>query len=110
MRPRTFAPVLSLALLLAVAACGRDGDSDDNHGPERAETRPTASVPGTPILPLNRILAIAGKAAPGEVVRIELEREHGREVYKLRVLTERGRMIELEIDATSGAILEQEAE
>lgn len=110
MRPRILAPCLSLVLLLAGAACDRGGDSDDDRGSERAETRPAGSIPGAPILPLNRILAIAAKAAPGEVVRIELESDHGREIYKLRVLTERGRMIELEIDAASGAILEQEAE
>lgn len=106
MRPRTLVPCLSVALLLACVACDR-GRAPDG-APERDVAPP--SSPGAGLLPLSRILTIAGKAAPGEVVRVELEREHGREIYKLKVLNERGRIIELEIDAASGAILEQEAE
>jgi uncharacterized membrane protein YkoI len=60
------------------------------------------------ILPLSEILAAAGAARPGHVIEVELERENGRWIYDLEVLSPEGLLYELEIDAASGSVLEIE--
>ena len=60
------------------------------------------------ILPLSRILAIAGEQAPGDVLRIELDRERGALVYEVKILARDGRVREVKIDAKTGAILRVE--
>lgn len=55
------------------------------------------------ILPLARILAVSSRYAAGEVIKIELD--HGRLVYRLRVLDDAGRVRRLEIDARNGHLL-----
>ena len=52
----------------------------------------------------DRVLAV------GEVVKVELENEHGVLAYELKIVTGSGRLIELQIDARTGAILKREAE
>lgn len=97
-----------IALLAAaplVAACDRS--------PARDADRPAATSPrdgAAATLPLSRILEIAARTAPGEVVKVELEDEHGVLAYELKVVTASGRLIELRIDARTGAVLKREAE
>lgn len=57
-------------------------------------------------LPLTRILAIAAKAVPGEVISVELDDDDkdGPE-YEIEILTPQGRMIEVKIAGHSGKIL-----
>ncbi|HEY6642057.1 PepSY domain-containing protein [Povalibacter sp.] len=56
-------------------------------------------------LPLVRILAIAQQAVPGEVIEVELERDDGKLIYEIKVLTTKGRVREIEIDARTGSVL-----
>ena len=41
---------------------------------------------------------------------LEVEKEHGRIVYEMEFLREDGRVLELEIDARDGTLLEKEIE
>ena len=95
-----------LAAVPLVAACDRRPAR-----PGDAPARP-AAAPAGPVgaLPLARILEIAARTAPGEVVKVELEDEHGVLAYDLEIVTVRGRLIELRIDARTGAVLRREAE
>ena len=47
---------------------------------------------------------------PGTLIDAELEREHGRLVYELEYLNDKGEVWEYELDATTGEILDQELE
>jgi hypothetical protein len=62
------------------------------------------------ILPLEDILERARAVRPGRVIEIELEREDRGIVYDLEVLDPEGQIWEIELDAASGRILEQERE
>ncbi|MGD9544764.1 MAG: PepSY domain-containing protein [Methylocystis sp.] len=60
------------------------------------------------VLPVERILDQARNAVAGTVLEIELEREHGRLVYEVLILTADNRKIEIEYDARTGAELSRE--
>lgn len=101
------APILA-ALLLAMAAPaaandqgrGREGDHDDAR----------RAVELQQALPLSRIMEIARHEVPGEIVEVELDREHDRLIYEIDILTATGRLRQVEIDAETGAVLEVEDE
>lgn len=57
------------------------------------------------VLPLPRILDAAAAAVPGTVLEVELEREHGVWIYEVKIVTARGRMVELELDAATAQVL-----
>ncbi|TWI03060.1 peptidase YpeB-like protein [Luteimonas cucumeris] len=56
------------------------------------------------ILPLGRILPIAQKRVPGDVIEVELDHgKHGWE-YEVKVLTATGRVREVKLNAATGTI------
>lgn len=57
------------------------------------------------IRPLSEVLAAARAALPGEVVKIELEREDGVWVYEIKILTGTGARRTVEINAETLSIL-----
>lgn len=93
------AAILVAAALLAApcpAAVADDSDQDQaRQALERGEIRP-----------LDQVLAAARNALPGDVVKIELERDDGRWIYEIKVLTAAGERREVEIDAQSLSVLE----
>lgn len=57
------------------------------------------------IRPLSDVLAVAREKVPGEVVKVELEREDGVWVYEVKILTPTGRRREVEINAHTLAVI-----
>lgn len=57
------------------------------------------------VLPLPRILAMAGDYQPGEVIEIELKAREGRVFYDVHVLTPAGAVRELYVDARTGRLI-----
>jgi uncharacterized membrane protein YkoI len=101
------APVGALLTLAAITTTaiadqgrGRSGDHDDA----------LAAVEARQALPLTRILQIAQTAVPGEIIEVELDREDGRLIYEVDILTSTGRLRQVEIDARTGEVLEVEDE
>lgn len=79
---------------------GRDDDHDEaREAYEHGET-----------LPLAEILPRALRAIPGEVLEIELEREHGRLVYEIEILARNGWVRKVSLDARTGDVLSVEDE
>ena len=60
------------------------------------------------ILPLETILERFPPKVYGKLLDLEVEREHGTVVYEFEFLRADGRIVEVEVDARNGAILEQE--
>lgn len=85
-------------LALPVMAQGRLADH------ERAE----AAVARGAILPLADVLQSLARQHPGEVIEVELDEEDGVLVYDLDMVTPDGRLIEVEVDAVTGIVLEVE--
>lgn len=99
-----------VVLLAALAGCGQPQQSS---APAEAveEARHEGPVqPARDNLPFLKIQAIALAAVPGEVVKVDLENDHGQDVYEFKILARSGRVIELEIAAKTGQILKQEAD
>jgi uncharacterized membrane protein YkoI len=57
---------------------------------------------------LSDILAAIHDRMPGEVVAVELKRDHGRLVYDLKTVDETGRRREFHVDAASATISTEE--
>ena len=89
----------TLCLLLLQQAAPASADVSDQDRARQALERGE-------IRPLDQVLAAARKALPGEVVKVELERDDGRWIYEIKVLTAEGERREVEIDAQSLAVLE----
>ena len=96
--------LLTLAAITGVAMAdqgrGRSGDHDDA----------LAAVEARQALPLTRIFEIAQTAVPGEIIEVELDREDGRLIYEVDILTSTGRLRQVELDARTGEVLEVEDE
>ncbi len=96
------AVVTSLALLTSLLASlpARAGD-DDARDHERAR----AAVQAGQVLPLATLLQRLQRSHPGQVLQVELEHDDGRWVYELKLLQPGGRLLKLELDAATGAVL-----
>ncbi len=97
-RRRAIAGALALIALVAAPALA---DDDGRHDHDRARR----ALERGEVLPLDRILAVVRARVPGEVVRVELEREDGVWIYEVRVLDAAGRRIEVHVDAARAVIL-----
>lgn len=60
---------------------------------------------GKAVLPIETVLAQVTSSVEGSVIGVELERERGRWVYEAKVVSPDGRLIELYIDAYTGAVI-----
>ncbi len=95
MKPLMLILVLALPPLAAGAQTGRTPDYEfARQAVERGE-----------ILPLAEALARLQDQHPGRVVEVELEQDDDMLIYEVELVTRDGRLIEVEIDATTGQIL-----
>ena len=58
------------------------------------------------ILPLETVLSEVRKAIRGEVVGVELEREHGTWVYEIKIIASGNFIVEVSVDARTAKVLE----
>ncbi|HRO03154.1 MAG TPA: PepSY domain-containing protein, partial [Terricaulis sp.] len=77
MRRRLLLAALLAGLAFAPAPAAADDDDHD---------RARAAVSRRDALPLTRILEIAQRVAPGEVVEVDLDDDDGRLVYEIETL------------------------
>ena len=85
---------LVAAMLISGIAVGESDQHESRRLMEQGE-----------ILPLRKILDHLGREHAGRVLEVELERLHGRYIYEIELLGEDGRVLEYEIDAASGEII-----
>lgn len=86
-------PVLALIPMLLLAGAAR---ADDDHD------RAREAVLAGRALPLRTILQRVATDLPGELIEAELEDEHGRLVYEIKVITPDGRVVKALYDAVDG--------
>lgn len=92
---------LFLALSLPVAAFADGGDQGNLDFAREAVARGE-------ILPLADAVKALLAQYPGRIIEAEFERDESAAIYELELVTEDGRLIDAEIDAKTGAILEVE--
>ncbi|MEH3116474.1 MAG: PepSY domain-containing protein [Methylorubrum populi] len=91
--------LLLLALPLALGAASPARSASDGERARQALERGE-------IRPLDAVLAAARAAVPGDVVALDLKRDDGRWLYKLRILGSDGRRRDVKIDARSLKLLD----
>ncbi|MCU0731162.1 MAG: PepSY domain-containing protein [Hyphomonas sp.] len=100
----------SLVLAAGLFAGAVHTASADRGGRERDDDQEKvweARKRGT-ILPLETILASLLRAYPGEILKIDLDDDDDYLIYEIEILTRRGIVLELEVDAHTGRILDIE--
>jgi uncharacterized membrane protein YkoI len=97
---QTWSLLLATGLLLFGAGAGL-ADDDDHELARRALEEGRA-------LPLAEILAKMKPDLPGKVIEVVLEVDDGTLIYDLKVLSPKGRLQEIEVDAATGKILKME--
>jgi uncharacterized membrane protein YkoI len=102
---RLAAMALCLGLLVNV---GIARAHDDNDTVDYDQIR--KAVQDGKLLPLATIKAEVEARWPGEIIGVSISREHGLTLYELRILNAEGRLIEVEVNAADGAIVEVENE
>ena len=80
---------------------GHDAREDNRHSHDRARR----AMEKGEILPMAAILARIRPQAPGRMLDLELEYEHGQWIYEIKFLDPEGRLYELEIAARNGEVL-----
>jgi uncharacterized membrane protein YkoI len=93
---------VSLALLCAVVLSGAAADDKHDEDHERARVLSQQGL----ILPLETLLIeVRAQYPDAQILEVELEQEDGLYYYEIELLTTQGEVLELEIDAASGALL-----
>lgn len=100
-------PILSLTLLV-LAALTIPGPEAALAREPRDHDRAREAVATGERLPLSTIVVRLETQYGGRILEIERENEHGRELYEIELLDDRGRVIELDVDATTGEIVDSE--
>jgi uncharacterized membrane protein YkoI len=92
-------PIVAAALvLLAPTAVADDSDHE----------RARAALARGEVRPITEILRAVSAEVAGDVVEVELEREHGTWVYEITVIDADGRRREVLVDAADARVLDVE--
>ncbi|WP_221939168.1 PepSY domain-containing protein [Mycobacterium sp. KBS0706] len=100
---RAMALIRPILALLAILALSPSGFADDHDRARAARDRGD-------IRPLEDILPSVRQRFPGDIVRIELENEHDHWIYEIRLISPDGRLLEVDVDARSGDVVEVEGQ
>lgn len=84
-------------LVLAPASVRASGDHD------RAEQ----ALHSGQVLPLSQVQESVMRLHPGQVLKVELEKEHGRWLYEFKILQTDGGIVKLEVDAQTAQVLQR---
>jgi uncharacterized membrane protein YkoI len=96
--------VLLLGMLGSSMSLGL-ADERRQRKPPRDHTGVREALQRGEVLPLVKILAIANKEVPGDVIEVELEDEREALLYEIKILTSTGRVREVKIDARTGTVV-----
>ena len=100
-RPLLIAAAAALVAAAPLAASDHDRDRTDQLAARAALARGE-------IVPIQRILASATAAVPGDVLKVALKRKPTGFRYDVKILAGNGRVREVEIDARTARVLEIE--
>lgn len=101
LRMSLLAVLVGAAVALPQSAIGEDRAPDCKRGQDCA----LGAFKSGDIRPLSDVLVVARDKIPGEVIKVELEREDGVWVYEIKILTPSGKRREIEINAQTLAVI-----
>ncbi|MBO3761207.1 PepSY domain-containing protein [Ciceribacter sp. L1K22] len=103
--------IRSVALVGALASTGiavADDDDHDHDEDDRQRDRLREKVARGEVKSLAELRRIVANRVEGKIVDTKFDLEDDRAVYEFRVLRSDGRLVEVEVDAATGSILEIE--
>ena len=104
MSPDRVPKAMVLAALMLWTTGIAAGPDTDEHDHDRAR----AALERGEVRPIAEVLATVAEQVPGDVVEVELEREHGRWAYELKVIAPDGRILEVLVDAANATVIKTE--
>ncbi|WP_417809366.1 PepSY domain-containing protein [Thioclava sp.] len=94
-----------LVLLASPALAERAGGGSSGHNGGADHDRARSAVERNEILSLKQISSAIQKQYGGRIIKVELEENDHLYVYKLKLITPQGRIVELEVDAATGLLV-----
>ncbi len=99
---------VTLVLLLSTLSLGMSTGLADKKDKQNERQMVRDALMRGEVLPLEKILAIANREVPGDVIKVELEQEKIGLIYEIKILTGTGRVREVKIDARTGKVVKIE--
>ena len=84
--------------------------SDQKGKGKKDESRETVEMAAKVKVTIDQAIKTASEKVPGKVVEAELEKKHGTLVWEVEVVTAENKVMEVHIDAESGAVIDVEEE
>lgn len=101
--PVRLCSVRGLLLGVGLSFCAlQGGTADEKIGQDEIRT----AVRRGEMRSLSEIEGLLRDKLPGEAIKVEIEREHGRWIYEFKVLDRGGQRFDVYVDARTGEILE----
>ena len=94
--------LIGSALVLSVPALSKEKGGKDEDESNVADLAKTGKVT------IHDAIKTASDKMPGTVVEAELERKHGKTVWEVEIVGADGKVMEVHIDADSGAVIDVE--
>lgn len=91
-----------LAIALSLAAGTADADDKDKNG--------KAAMAAAAKVTIDQAIKTASEKVPGKIVEAELEKKHNKLVWEVEVITAENKVMEVHIDADTGAVIDVEEE
>ncbi|MCP9453251.1 MAG: PepSY domain-containing protein [Nitrospira sp.] len=105
MHRHTLGPViLTILLAVGVLTAGESADAGDKGKKGKVEMAQTAKVS------IDQAIQTALEKVSGKVIEAELEHKHKTLVWEVEVVTSDNKVLEIHIDAESGAVIDVEEE
>jgi uncharacterized membrane protein YkoI len=82
--------------------------SDDKGKGKKDEAKEAVEMAVKAKVTIDQAIKTASEKVPGKVVEAELEEKHGTLVWEVEVVTEENKVMEVHVDAESGAVIEVE--
>ncbi len=101
-----FRRCLAIAVLCALELLFLPAAHSDDRDTELERLR--EAVQKGEVLPLSTLRSMLLGKFPGEIIKTELDIEDDRFVYEFKVLQSDGRLIEVELEAATGALVDVE--
>ncbi len=84
--------------------------SDQKGKGKKDESKETVEMAAKAKVTIDQAIKTASEKVPGKVVEAELEKKHGTLVWEVEVVTAENKVMEVHIDAESGAVIDVEEE
>ena len=84
--------------------------SDQKGKGKKDESKETVEMAAKAKVTIDQAIKTASEKVPGKVVEAELEKKHGTLVWEVEVVTAENKVMEVHIDAESGAVIDAEEE